>query len=65
LPVSFRFRNSPETGRGLALLQAQARLRARAARTIDALWDAIGDICDLYSPTECSNYFAASGYYPN
>ena len=35
---------------------------AKAIRTIDALWQAIGDICDLFSPTECRNYFAAAGY---
>ena len=31
-------------------------------RTIDALWRAIGEICDLFTPEECQNYFAASGY---
>jgi hypothetical protein len=34
----------------------------RCLRTIDALWRAIGEICDLFSPHECRNYFAAAGY---
>lgn len=28
----------------------------------NALWKAIGDICNLFSPTECRNYFSAAGY---
>lgn len=46
----------------MAFSKLKSHLRARAARTIDDLWKAIGDICDLYSPTECSNYFNAAGY---
>lgn len=33
-----------------------------APRTIDALWQAIGDICQLFTPEECQNYFNAAGY---
>jgi transposase len=46
----------------MAFSKLKSHLRARATRTIDALWDAIGDICELYSPAECSNYFKAAGY---
>ena len=46
----------------MAFSKLKSHLRARAARTIDALWDAIGDICDLYSPAERRNCFAAAGY---
>jgi transposase len=46
----------------MAFAKLKARLRARALRTIDALWRAIGEICDLFSPQECRNYFAAAGY---
>jgi transposase len=46
----------------MAFSKLKAHLRAIAARTIDDLCDAIGDICKLYSPEECSNYFAAAGY---
>ncbi len=48
----------------MAFAKLKAHLRARAIRTIDELWRAIGDICDLFSPAECRNYFKASGYEP-
>ena len=32
------------------------------ARTIDALWKAIGDICALYTEQECWNYLKDAGY---
>ena len=46
----------------MAFSKLKAQLRALAIRTIDGLWQAIGDICALYSPTECKNYFKAAGY---
>jgi transposase len=46
----------------MAFAKLKALLRARAIRTIDGLWQAIGDICTLYSTTECQNYFKAAGY---
>jgi transposase len=46
----------------MAFAKLKALLRAKAVRTIDALWRAIGEICDLFSPQECQNYFAAAGY---
>lgn len=46
----------------MAFSKLKALLRAMAARTIDELWKAIGNICSLYSPEECSNYFCAAGY---
>jgi len=46
----------------MAFSKLKSHLRAKAARTIDDLWNAIGDICDLFSPDECANYFAAAGY---
>ena len=45
-----------------AFSQLKAHLRKAAERTIHGLWNAIGRILDLYSPQECSNYFATSGY---
>ena len=41
---------------------SEAHLRAAKARTIDALWKAVGNICDLYSPDECQNYLKHAGY---
>lgn len=46
----------------MAFAKLKALLRKKAVRTIDALWQAIGDICSLFSPTECRNYFEATGY---
>ena len=37
-------------------------LRKAAARTVDAVHDAIVDILPLTSSAECSNYFAEAGY---
>lgn len=46
----------------MAFSKLKAHLRAREIRSIDKLWRAIGDICDLYKITECQNYFKAAGY---
>jgi transposase len=46
----------------MAFSKLKAHLRATAARTIDDLWKAIGNICALFSKEECSNYFTAAGY---
>lgn len=46
----------------MAFSKLKAHLRKAAARTFDVLIDAIGDICRLYEPDECSNYFAKAGY---
>ncbi|CAA9482636.1 MAG: Mobile element protein [uncultured Sphingomonadaceae bacterium] len=48
-----------------AFSKLKAHLRKAAERTIHGLWDAIGRILDLYSPKECTNYFAACGYDAN
>lgn len=39
-------------------------LRKAAARTIDALWDAIGEATRAFSSAECANYLADAGYVP-
>lgn len=46
----------------MAFSKLKAHLRKAKARTIETLWHAIGNICDLYSETECRNYFTAAGY---
>lgn len=40
----------------------KALLRKTAARTIDTLWQAIGDLLDLFTKDECLNYFKSCGY---
>lgn len=37
-------------------------LRKTSARTVDALWTAIGCLLDCFSPQECANYLLNSGY---
>ena len=46
----------------MAFAKLKAHLRRIGARTIDTLWKAVGDICALFSPEECSNYLNAAGY---
>jgi transposase len=46
----------------MAFAKLKAHLRAAQARTIDALWKAVGSICNLYTPQECWNYLKDAGY---
>ena len=47
-----------------AFAKLKALLRKAAARTIDDLWQVIGQSLDAFTPAECANYFAAAGYNP-
>jgi transposase len=49
----------------MAFAKLKAHLRKAAARSFDTLIAAIGDICHLFAPAECRNYFNAAGYGPN
>jgi len=40
----------------------KALLRKAAVRTVCALWQAVGNLLQRYSPGECANYFANNGY---
>jgi len=46
----------------MAFSKLKAHLRGAAARTFEALWAALGDICGLFDPDECWNFFKAAGY---
>lgn len=46
----------------MAFAKLKAHLRKAEARTIEALWKAVGSICDLYTPSECWNYLKEAGY---
>ena len=37
-------------------------LRSASARTVDALWDTLGDCLQRFSPDECRRYLRYSGY---
>ena len=41
----------------------KALLRARALRTVDALWKALGSITECVSPEECKNFIRHAGYF--
>jgi len=45
-----------------AFSKLKAHLRRIGARTYDDLIAAIGDVCALFDPTECRNFFRAAGY---
>jgi transposase len=49
----------------MAFSKLKTHLRKAAARTVDDLWRALGDICSLFQPEECWNYFKAAGYVAN
>jgi transposase len=40
----------------------KALIRKAAARSRDALWNAIGQLLSRFVPHECANYFANAGY---
>lgn len=42
--------------------ELKALLRKAAKRTVSDLWNEIGKLLDVLSPSECKNYFAPSGY---
>lgn len=46
----------------MAFSKLKAHLRKAAARTFDELWRAAGNICDMFTPTECTNFFKALNY---
>ncbi len=46
----------------MAFSKLKAFLKKVAARTKDDLWDAVAQGIQLFTPTECENYFTAAGY---
>ena len=46
----------------MAFSKLKAHLRAAAARTFDEVVKAVGDICALFRPEECWNFFKAMNY---
>jgi transposase len=49
----------------LAFSKLKAHLRRFGARSFTSVFKAIGEICELYDPEECWNYFKAAGYVSN
>ena len=56
---------SPFTPIEMAFSKLKAHLRRIGARTFTDMFHALSEICDLYSPQECCNYFTAAGYVSN
>jgi transposase len=46
----------------LAFSKLKRLLRTAAARTVEALWDAIGKLIGQFEPGECANYLRHCGY---
>lgn len=46
----------------MAFSKLKAHLRRIGAKTFDAVITALGDICAMFSPDECLNYLAQTGY---
>ena len=46
----------------MAFAKLKTLLRKAAERTVDALWDTIGQALDTFTPQECVNYFKHAGY---
>ena len=48
----------------MAFAKFKAFLKGIAARTVDDLWQAIAQAVDIFTPSECRNFFTAAGYEP-
>ena len=46
----------------MAISKLKAHLRRIGARSFTTVFDAIADICEMFSPQECQNYFQAARY---
>ncbi len=49
----------------MAFSKLKAHLRRIGTRTFTDMFNALSEICDLYSPQECWNYIEAAGYVSN
>ena len=49
----------------MAFSKLKAHLRRIGARTFDQMFDALAEICDLFTPQECWNYFCEAAYGPS
>jgi hypothetical protein len=46
-----------------AFAKLKALLRARALRTVEALWKALGNLLDCFTPAECAAFLRHAGYF--
>lgn len=46
-----------------AFAKLKALLRAKAIRTVDALWKTLGELVHCFTPEDCANFFKNDGYF--
>ncbi len=46
----------------MAFSKLKAHLRRIGARTFDQMFDALAEVCSLFTPDECWNFFCEAGY---
>lgn len=49
----------------MAFSKLKALLRAKAERTVGALWDVVGALLHALTPNQCARFFTAAGYEPD
>jgi len=49
----------------MAFSKLKVLLRAKAERTVGALWDTVGAQLPAFTPSQCASFFTASGYEPD
>jgi transposase len=47
----------------MAFAKLKALLRAKKIRTLEGLWNALGNLVDCFTPGECANFFRHAGYF--
>ncbi|WP_438618863.1 transposase [Oryzifoliimicrobium ureilyticus] len=47
-----------------AFSKLKVTLRANAERSIEGVWNTVGEIVKSFTPNECANYFTACSYDP-
>jgi transposase len=47
----------------MAFAKLKALLRAKKLRTLEGLWNALGNLVDCFTPGECANFFRHAGYF--
>ena len=58
-PRLFSLRASPIE---MAFAKIKTLIRKAATRTYEKLWQAVGNVCNLFRDEECYNFFKAAGY---
>ena len=46
----------------MAFSKIKAHLRRFKARTFDTLFASVAEVCELFPPHKCENFFRAAGY---